>query len=59
MTTAREAVLWSYWRHSRAMLHPSALAKVESPVCLALIALLDDERLARAAQRTLDLADTR
>ena len=57
MKTAKEAVLCSYWKNSRALLHPAGQGGLSARECLALIAQLDDTRLATAAQKTLDIWD--
>tara|TARA_R110000868_G_scaffold295768_2_gene556062 strand:+ start:1508 stop:1690 length:183 start_codon:yes stop_codon:yes gene_type:complete len=57
MKTAKEAVLCSFWKNSRAILHPEGRGGLDALVCLALIAALDNERLATAAQKTLDIWD--
>jgi hypothetical protein len=57
MKTARESIACSYWKNSRALLHPAGQGGLNARECLALIALVDDARLATAAQKTLDIWD--
>ena len=57
MKSAREAIACSYWKNSRALLHPTGQGGLNALECLALIAALDDTRLATAAQKTIDIWD--
>ena len=57
MKTAREAIACSYWKNSRALLHPAGQGGLDARKCLALIAALNDTRIAAAAQKTLDIWD--
>ena len=55
MKTAREAIACSYWKNSRALLHPAGQGGLDARECLVLIAALNDTRIATAAQKTLDI----
>ena len=57
MKTAREAIACSYWKNSRALLHPAGQGGLDARECLALIAALNDTRIATAAQKTLEIWD--